>query len=364
MNKPPLIIAGQFPPPVNGFAYITQEMARTLAASHEVTIIDLAPHVPKNGLPYHLRRLALTLKGLVPLVRGHHQPNRHFYIACEGKLGLIYTLILCAAARALRYPTSIHYHNFSFIDRFSFLMAMLLRVLGQRATHIFLAPVMAERFTARYNIKPKSIILSNSAFVPLRQGEPRPWRPEEPLTLGLLSNLNDEKGLSLFIETLRLAKRQGLAIRAVLAGPPVSAKDREAIEAAQQEFGPQLDYRGPLYGTAKDDFFRAIDVFVLPTCYANEAQPTVIFEAMASGAPILAYDRGCIRDQVGTCGAVLSQGEDFPSFAVNWLSTQIAAPERLNQLKLDARAAFLDDRMNAQHKTSWINDNGISELCR
>lgn len=353
---PPLIIAGQFPPPVNGFAYITQEIAKVFAANYEATIIDLAPHVPNNGVTYHFRRLFLTLRGLLPMLRGGFGKDRPFYIACEGRLGLVYTIMLCAVARVLGFPIYIHHHNFNYIDESSALMACLLRVLGKRATHIFLCHGMAQGFTDRYRRSIKSLVLSNSAFVDDVLLVSRPWQEGKPLVIGLLSNLNEEKGLSHFLSVLRGSISEGLNIKGVLAGPPVSDSDRELIAAAKQELGDRLDYRGSVYGEAKSAFFSSIDVFVFPTRYANEAQPTVVFEAMAHGVPILSYDRGCIRGQVGVCGAVLARDAEFAPFALDWLKAQMASPNTLSQLKHDAKVAFSDDHTKAKHNAERLLD--------
>lgn len=361
-NSPHIFIAGQFPPPVNGFAYITQQMAAALAARYKTTLIDLAPHVPKDGLGYHARRLALTLQGLWPLIAGLRYKNRRFYMACEGGLGLIYTLVLCAGARVLSYPIHIHHHSFYYIETRHFLMTLLLRVLGKNATHIFLSPAMAQRFAERYRRPIKSLILSNSAFVEEAPPSVREWTATSPLTLGLLSNLNDEKGLSLFVETLRRALAQGLNVRGVLAGPPATEKDRHTIAAAQQELGDKLDYRGPVYGADKSAFFRSIDLFVFPTQYANEAQPTVVFEAMAHGVPIVSFDRGSIAEQVGSCGLVIPQGEDFVASALRWIDAQTINPKGLGQLRLDARAAFLNDRSAARQAVATLFDKTTQNL--
>lgn len=356
MSRSFLIIAGQFPPPINGFAYITQEVAKTLTASHETTIIDTAPHVPNNSASYHLRRLLLTIRGFWPLLRGSFNDNRRFYVACEGGLGLIYTIMLCAVARVLSFPIYIHHHSFAYIEDASPMMACLLRVLGKRATHIFLCPVMAQRFSNRYQCPVKSQVLSNSAFVDEVFSKPRMWQEERPLVIGLLGNLNNEKGLGLFLDVLRGASSENLIITGVLAGPPVSDSDRDKITAAEQELGDRLDYRGPVYGEAKAAFFRSIDVFVFPTNYVNEAQPTVIFEAMAHGIPVLSYDRGCIRGQVGTCGKVLDRGDGFIPFALDWLKMQLTSPQTLGDLKLDVKMTFLNDRAQARQRVAILFD--------
>jgi len=343
-----ILIAGQFPPPVNGFTYITQEMVKALACNHATTIIDTAPHVPKNGVSYHLRRLALTLRGLWPLLYHSHNKNRRFYMACESKLGLVYNIVLGTAARILRYPIYIHYHNFNFIDGHSKLMSFLLRTTGKETRHIFLCETMAERFATRYQTTAKSIILSNSAFVEPVSLPPRSRLPDQPLIIGLLSNLNNEKGLGLFLDLMRRTRQQGLNIAGVLAGPTESDVEHEAINTACRELGDKLDYRGPVYGPDKEAFYRSIDVFIFPTLYANEAQPTVIFEAQAHGIPALTFHRGCINSQVRSCGLVVPQEQDFIAHALSWFKTQLEAPDALAQLKLDTQVAFLKNRQQAR----------------
>lgn len=343
-----LVIAGQFPPPIHGFSYITQEMARLLSARARAVMIDLTPRDGKGKVSYHLRRLALALRAAGTILKqGTQSPRPRVYLACEGGYGVVYTLLLAMAARCVGAPVYAHHHSFYYIDRAFPLMALLLKVLGRSATHIFLSQGMAQRFADRYGRRVMGVVLSNSAFVePQAQPEPREGRPP-PLTIGLLSNLNEEKGLSLFIETLRMAKTKGLGVKGVLAGPVKLERDRQTIERARRELGDLLDCRGPLYGDEKQSFYRQIDVFVFPTTYLNEAQPTVIFEAMSHGVPVLSFDRGCIREQVQTAGAVAEQGADFPSFAVARIAQWLADPHFFESLRLDTARLFQEDRRKA-----------------
>jgi len=355
-NKSHILIAGQFPPPVTGFAFITQEIARVIGGHHETTIIDLSPHRKRGGASYHLHRSFLTLRGVWTLVRhAIKNKSRIFYVAGEGKLGLLYNITLSSVARSLGYRIYLHHHNFNYIDSFSKLMAVLVFVIGKKATHIFLCQTMADLFIARYG-PVKFEILSNSAFVEPAPAvsSPTAKTDAEPLVIGLLSNLNNAKGLGLFLDLLRQAVRENLNIIGILAGPPDGEAERAAIETARLELGTKLDYRGPVYGEAKNDFFRRIDVFVFPTCYANEAQPTVVYEAFASGVPVVSYDRGCILSQVGKCGAVQRRNEDFVSFALSWLKETLANPDFLFQLKLEARASFLEDRKLSKEKAQTL----------
>jgi glycosyltransferase involved in cell wall biosynthesis len=359
-TRPHVFIAGQFPPPVTGFAFITAGIARFIADRYETTIIDLSPHRKRGGVSYHLLRLTLALGGVLLLLRrSTSNSSKIFYIACDGGAGLIYTIILCIAARLLRHRIYVHHHSFSYITAFSRLMSCILSITGEDATHIFLCETMANLFVRRYKKALRFRILSNSAFVDATPGLPQPKTPRQngALVIGLLSNLNNAKGLGIFLDLLRRTACLSMNIRGVLAGPPDTDAERDMIKTACRELGDKLEYRGQVYGEAKDDFFRSTDVFVFPTRYANEAQPTVVFEALAHGIPVLSFDRGCIRGQVGACGAVQERDADFLPFALEWLNTQLASPADFAQVRIDARAAFMADQKLAKANAATLFDN-------
>lgn len=341
-------MAGPLPPPVHGFSYITQEMARLTAQRHETAVIDLAPHTQRGGLLYHLHRLYLTFKGVGTLLRCRRKSPRAFYAACEGNLGIAYTIILSLSARLAGYPVFIHHHSFGYIEKESPLMSLLLRVLHMDTTHIFLCRGMAERFATRYRKSIPTQIVSNSAFVNAAPVLVRPASRERPLVIGLLSNLNNEKGLGLFLELLRESRRKKLNIRGILAGPPQTEVEKDIIENACKELGAVLDYCGPVYNEAKAAFYNDIDVFVFPTRYANEAQPTVIFEALAHGIAVLSYDRGCICSQVQNYGATLNRDGAFIPFALEWLEQQLWLPEGFTRLRQRTQVGFREDHVTAK----------------
>lgn len=351
-----VVLVGPLPPPVNGFSYITQEMAKAFAETHQLDVVDLSPHAPRQGISYHRRRVMLTVRGLVPLFRQRRNPARVLYVACEGNMGMIYTVTFAFVGRLLRYPIYVHHHSFGYIGARRWLMSWLLLALGREATHIFNCDVMAQGFVNRYRLAVKGVILSNSAFVQAPPQLRAVTEKNRPLIIGLLSNLNSEKGLDVFLDVLRQALALHMNIAAILAGPPQSSGDAELIAAASREFGDRFTYLGSIYGAAKDEFFRAIDVFVFPTRYVNESQPTVVFEALAYGVPVLSYARGCIGGQIGTWGAVLARGKNFPAFAIEWLNAQLSAPEDLASLRPRARAAFNEDQANSRKTLSRLFD--------
>ncbi|MET4330379.1 glycosyltransferase involved in cell wall biosynthesis [Bradyrhizobium sp. i1.15.2] len=331
-----IVVIGQIPPPTDGLAYITAEYVKLLAEDHDIVVLNISPKGFKRGIAYHLSRTAAVLRASIHLAINAWRKNRVCYMPCQSDFGLIYTIYLLALARLMRYPSFLHHHNFGYINEKRRMMEFALRTGGPKTVHIFLCDHMRRSFGETYWMPERAIVVSNIAFVPTQAGRALPT-PKASLRVGLLSNLNREKGLYLFLDLLRAARDQGLNIHGTLAGPLREAEDQLALEAAQQELGNLLTYTGPLFGDAKLQFYESIDVFVFPTIYANEAQPTVLYEAMAAGNAVISYERGCISSQVGNCGLVIAKEEPFVPAACEWLREFEANCERTASRRAIAR---------------------------
>ncbi len=61
---------------------------------------------------------------------------------------------------------------------------------------------------------------------------------------------------------------------------------------------PHIKFTGRVVGNFKKKLLLTSHIFVLPTYYHNEGQPTVILEAIAAGLPIITTDQGCIKEMV------------------------------------------------------------------
>jgi glycosyltransferase involved in cell wall biosynthesis len=310
--RPAVIAIGQLPPPVTGLSYITACVLDTAGRDANLKRYDIFGARDKSGLRKHVARVIATLRACAGLISNARAPGRLCYIACEGGHGLLYTLAAVAVARLCGYPTQLHHHSFNYIDAPNRLMRLILAI-APRMTHLFLCSIMRDRFEARYHPLIARVV-SNAAFVPPHPIARTP--AGSGIVLGHLSNLTREKGLYTFLDLLGSA---GPEVRGILAGPVSNDEDRSAIEIAIAELGDRLEYRGPLYGPDKTAFYDGIDVFVFPTDYVNEAQPTVLFEALAAGCKLISFDRGCIRRQVDEDGLVVARGEDFVERAMTWI---------------------------------------------
>jgi glycosyltransferase involved in cell wall biosynthesis len=334
-----IIAIAQVPPPVIGFSLISERFIGQMRTRHDVEACNIAAAPGTKGLRKLLSRVGRTLSACGALVRHVRVPDRRCYVACEGNWGLIYTGMVLLAARLLGYRTYLHHHSFRYIDTPDRLMRFLLGI-GGPVHHVFLCNVMHERFERAYGPVIGSVV-SNAAFVDPVPVDDLP-SPGPTLVLGHLSNLTREKGLHTFLDLLRAALADGMDVRGILAGPINGAEDRALVEQAQAELGVRLDYRGSVYGEAKASFYRDTEIFVFPTRYVNEAQPTVLFEAISAGHAVLSYDRGCIASQVGECGLVVARDGEFVAPALAWLKAHATDDRVRSRGEIVKSYAFLN----------------------
>ena len=336
-----IVAIGQLPPPLNGFSFATKSMIALLSEAMSVTVCNIAPAAGSPSLLRHPIKFSRVLRACLPLFRDRKHHDRICYLACEGGLGLVYTLLLVLVARLVAYSIYLHHHSFSYIDRPSLLMQAILTLGGRQLQHIFLCDIMLDRFTETYGRRVRSSLISNAAYVtPQDEGDEPKDRAH--LVIGMLSNLTTEKGLETFLHLARQARSENVPIRAILAGP-AGASERVAIDAAVAELGDTLDYRGALYDDAKAAFYSELDVFVFPTAYDNEAQPLVIFEAKAAGNAVISSDRGCIRKQLDENDLLIHSGGEFVPTALAWLAAMSPEPA------LEARRKAIRQAYRTRH---------------
>jgi glycosyltransferase involved in cell wall biosynthesis len=358
-----VVFIGQFPPPINGLTFITSRLASALAqAGYDVAVISTTGPAGSRSVLFHASRLARIFRALFSIASNALLgKSRVCYFTAEGGLGLIYSVMIASWARLFRFRIYIHHHSFSYIVRPRLLMRLLLAWSGAEAVHICLSSGMAQDLANCYGRAIHSLVLSNAAFVdPATSESSSPKRKE--IIIGLLSNLTADKGLYEFIEIVRIAKLRALPIRGVLAGPIVWDTDRIVLELVKEELGEYLDYRGPVYDGEKARFFADIDVFVFLTTYPNEAQPTVLFEAMAHSIPVISYDRGCIRSQVADGGYVFPQGTNIISEMLNVLERYRQQPGCLAAHGRSALSHFKYERRRSQERIANLFETRPAEV--
>ena len=286
---------------------------------------------PRLSLWFRLSKAARAQLSPWKLLFGRRSPHHVFYMPSNSKGALFWNMLAIAAARLRGYRCALHHHIYTYLNRYDWRLKLVDRLLGSDGLHIVLCADMERQLNELYDcrasiaIVPSSIQLLESSFAPAAadldvRDLPAPFR------LGLIGNLSLAKGLDLAIDTLRTLRDRGRAVQLILAGPLQSKVEQLLMQAAQAEFGHDLEYRGPVYDEQKQQFFRDMHVMIFPTRYPD-AQPLVITEAFAFGRPALSYGRGCIPAMVGARREwSISVKDDFVARVVPQIESWIDNP--------------------------------------
>jgi glycosyltransferase involved in cell wall biosynthesis len=358
--KPWIVVAGRLPPPIDGMARVTTLVLERLRQHGPVSVANLSPGHNGRGPLYHMVKAWLVLWASLLLWAGAMREDKRLYMPADAGLGCWYTIFLLGVARLLGYSAFVHHHSFAYLTRRTARMALLTRVAGPECRHILLCPAMLTRFQALYPAARHGVVLSNAIFSP-PAAEPAPLRRGAgALRLGHLSNLCSDKGLDTLFSLLRALLDEGIPAKLVLAGPGLGRMDDAMIVAGLYEFGDAVEYLGPIDGTAKEAFYRDIDAFVFPTRYRNEAQPLVVFEALAAGVPALCYARGCIAGDlgVGLAGRAVPLEVDFVQAALPtlraWAADRAALHRAADAALARARAAHEQGREGLERVVAML----------
>jgi glycosyltransferase involved in cell wall biosynthesis len=330
------------PPPVHGQSIINSGVVRRLSANFSrLQVINTAPGSRNRNLKYHLGRASKVFKAVWALLWQPPFELRYFYTLLEAGSGIYYNFILIGVARCLGYRIILHQHSSAHTLADSRLFQFLTVVGGKEIIHVALSDSMAKDLKSRYVRVLHTVVCNNAGHI--ADPGPRSQRKMKGhlLVVGLLSNLNREKGLETFVDTLVAARTDGIGLKGVLAGPFIGDAAVATLERAQRLLGSALEVRGPVYDKEKTAFYRSIDVFFFPTEYIYEAQPLVVFEAMSYGIPVIATDRGYIAEMMGQSGMVIRPVDDVGKTVAQILKDFIQNPESLFVAGEASRTQFL-----------------------
>jgi glycosyltransferase involved in cell wall biosynthesis len=135
--------------------------------------------------------------------------------------------------------------------------------------------------------------------------------PDQPLNILYLSNLIETKGYWDVLEAIHiLVNERRRNVHCEFVGRFLPAKDSVRfpnVEIAQREFvefveshdlAESVSHVDFLFGNSKANAFQRSHIFVLPSNYANEGQPTAILEAMAYGLVVISTEYRLIPSMV------------------------------------------------------------------
>ena len=128
--------------------------------------------------------------------------------------------------------------------------------------------------------------------------------------------------------------KKGVDFHLHLGGPPENIRTAKYINKMMDTLSDQVTYHGEISSNNKNEFYSAIDIFLFPSEYKNEAQPNVLFEANAFGVPVISLAIGCISSDVNcTNGFLFRNQSEFSDLAPELIEKLSQNKENLMLLK-------------------------------
>lgn len=338
-----ILFVGTFPGPVHGMSTVNQEIYQKLELDgFSVKKLNTSPKLLEPNIISRIGRIRFFLRVWYWILKANSE-SEVLYIALSGGLGQLFDIITLVFARIMKIRIILHHHSFAYLKYKKLITSILVMVAGSRATHIALCDDMKMKLISLYGTA-KVLVFSNVTNLEFHKMEPifRPLR-----TIGYLSNITSEKGGGIALDMAYALNRSDFPVNVLLAGPCTEPELSIKLEEACSE--SVIEWMGPVYGEDKVSFFSRIDLLVFPTLL-NEAQPLVVWEAMAFGIPVIAYDRGCIMDQVGTSGLVMGEGEDFLANSISCIEIWLSDEELFIDLRKRTHLKFLNNVKFAESK--------------
>jgi glycosyltransferase involved in cell wall biosynthesis len=333
-GAPEVTFIGALPPPVTGMTVMTQVVVEALERVTSVRRCNWSRGKPIQGWRWRLARVWGAAKAFFGLIGSGPARGRKLYYAVSSSAGLFYDLLIIGLARTLGYRIVLHHHNYSYVQQRDWRIALLDRFISSSGAHAVHCEQMQADFVRTYGTCAKFLFLPPTIVSQgLISTEPQ---PHEEFTLGFLSALTMAKGIDDVLATFERLASAGRAARLILAGPCHGKKEQALVHAALARWPSRIEYRGPIYGREKADFYAALDAFVFPT--RNESWGIVLTEAFQFGCPVIARSCGCIPSVVTSeCGLTIDPRENFPQKAAERLNQWIDDPQSLQLARSAAR---------------------------
>lgn len=335
--------AGALPPPVSGMTAMTEVIVNALRERGTVHCINWSRGRVLRGWKWRAARGWGAIRTLAELLRRGKATNGTFYYPMSRGVGLNYDLPIVALARRRGYRVVLHHHSYSYIDRYDWRAARLARLAHVHAVH---CELMREHFLAQYDCDAEFWIVPPT--IVSQQMTPLPRTPRTSFVAGFFSTILMKKGIDEAIATFERVAAAGRDVRMIVAGPCKGSAERQLIDAAVARWPDRMEYRGPVYGAAKAQYFADIDVLLFPTRYPAESWGIVLTEALQASCPVMTRSRGCIPWIVDAeCGLAVDPDQDFITPAAEligrWMDSppafaaaQAAARRRSQELEADA----------------------------
>jgi glycosyltransferase involved in cell wall biosynthesis len=276
------------------------------------------------------------------------------YLGASAGLGRVYDVAILIVARLRRTQVVIHHHSYRYINARDFLGAVVVRAAGGDALHILLCEHMRARYCQQYAIDRRRTTVLSSVMLAEREIRAMGARLRRRVgAVGYLGPLSAEKGIWDFLALVTTLRAGSPHLLSHIAGPSADP----AATAAVVQFAagdPQTRYWGATYRADKVRFLDGVDVLIFPSRYRHEAEPLVVYEALAAGIPVIATQVGCLREIGPASGVFVLTDKDFPTKAADVIAGWLRDPAAYAAASAEARQHFVNRLKHADGEAARL----------
>lgn len=311
-QKPRIMIFGALPPPYIGPSIATEILLNSSLHDYfSIIHMNTSDHrSPENIGKMDVINIYLAILQILRffLLLFKYRPAVVYLPICQSLIGYLRDTVFIFASRLSGARVVIHLRGGYFrelYEKSNFLTKLIIR---KSLWSVSIAIVLAESLKYIF----KGLVPEDKIRV-VPNGISRDYIKEEELSSAKNLRFNQGKQKILFLSNLILKKGFFDVIKAmpevinfykdaefVFAGEfsePAGIRKEVFAYIDKHGLGPHICFTGAVTGKVKKELLLSSNIFVFPT-KSSEGQPWVIIEAMAAGLPVIAVDRGCIKEIV------------------------------------------------------------------
>jgi len=298
MKKKAILAVGMLPPPVGGQALMFKRAIDALQEHYDLKVIDIQfqRNLGDSGL-FSVRKVLRFFVLLVGKIIPASLPKKidilYYCVSGPGTFGLVKDLIFLSLLRLRARKTVYHFHGaggVAFLLRSNALLRTWTRLV-LFAPDLVLRPASPPDDTILCEAK-RGIVVYNCIEDPVSM-VPRSvskW-PDVELSFAFVGVITEDKGVFDLVEIARRLRDRGYHFTMSLVGEGNAAEvGRLKKLISRYDLQKIVRLTGVLIDETKFTLLQQTTIFLFPTYFRAETQPTVIMEALAVGVPAVAYD--------------------------------------------------------------------------
>ena len=298
MKQATILAVGMLPPPIGGQALMFKRAVDALQEHYDLKVIDIQfqNNLGESG-SFSVRKVlhffALLFGKIVPLVFTKKFDVLYYCLSGPSTLGLIKDLIFLGLLRSRQGKRFITFTALAASPSLCRVVPSFAPGHGSSCLSRIWYCVRRRPSMRLHCAKPDAgllLIIALKIRLQWFSKSARKW-PNVELSFAFVGLVTEDKGVFDLVEIARLLRDRGHRFTMSIVGegvPEEIARLKELI--CRYDLAEFVRLTGVLIGEQKFELLQQTTIFLFPTYFRAETQPTAIMEALAVGVPAVAYD--------------------------------------------------------------------------